>query len=142
QWRPRDIHVEAAVANGRHRLTYHFFEEPAMNTFDAELARQRQQDRGGLLRTLAMETTPLAEILDRHLPPGQLIDFLSVDVEKFEMDVLKSNDWAKYRPRIILAECLDQDLMSLPSDPVVHYLGDQGYTPIARTIRTTIFKSR
>ena len=32
------------------------------------------------------------------------IDFISLDVEGYEIEVLKSNDWTKYRPRLILIE--------------------------------------
>ncbi|MCW5198181.1 FkbM family methyltransferase [Desulfobulbus sp. F3] len=32
------------------------------------------------------------------------IDFLSVDAEGVDLKVLKSNDWNKYRPYIVLAE--------------------------------------
>lgn len=32
------------------------------------------------------------------------IDFLSIDTEGFDYDILKSNDWVKYRPRVIVVE--------------------------------------
>jgi hypothetical protein len=35
------------------------------------------------------------------------IDFLSVDTEGFDMEVLKSNDWNKFRPKAIVLETLE-----------------------------------
>jgi hypothetical protein len=40
--------------------------------------------------------------LDKYVPPGQEIDFLSVDVEGLDYDVLLSNNWQKYRPKVIV----------------------------------------
>ena len=36
------------------------------------------------------------------------IDFLKIDVEGYEFEVLKSNDWTKYRPRVICIEANHQ----------------------------------
>jgi FkbM family methyltransferase len=46
----------------------------------------------------------LATILDEHLPQGKTIDFLSVDVEGHDYEVLLSNNFEKYRPRVICIE--------------------------------------
>lgn len=46
----------------------------------------------------------LAEVCDRHVSPGTTIDFLKVDVEGHEREVLEGGDFGKWRPRIILAE--------------------------------------
>ena len=32
------------------------------------------------------------------------IDFISIDTEGFEMEVLKNNDWRTYRPRLMCIE--------------------------------------
>jgi len=38
------------------------------------------------------------------------IDLLSLDVEGFEIEVLKGLDFVKHKPRYILVECLNQNL--------------------------------
>jgi hypothetical protein len=38
----------------------------------------------------------LAKSLERHLPDGQEIAFLSVDVEGHDVAVLASNDWDRF----------------------------------------------
>src|SRR5262249_15308100 len=35
------------------------------------------------------------------------IDFLKIDVEGAEADVLAGNDWRRYRPKIVVAEAID-----------------------------------
>ena len=73
--------------------------------------------------------------------PGDT-DFQSVDVEGLDLDVLRSSDWAKYRPRMIVAEVLEADLIGMKSDAIVEYLMEQGYKPVVKTGCSVIFASQ
>jgi hypothetical protein len=55
-------------------------------------------------RVVDIATKPLAELLDEFLPEQQNIDFLTIDVEGLDFQVLRSNNWEKYSPKIILLE--------------------------------------
>ena len=46
----------------------------------------------------------LEDILDNYLPKNQEINFLTIDVEGLDFDVLKSNNFEKYKPKMILIE--------------------------------------
>ncbi len=46
----------------------------------------------------------LEDIFGENLPSGQTIDLLDVDCEGADAVVLASNDWERYRPRVVLAE--------------------------------------
>lgn len=48
----------------------------------------------------------LAEIWDKHVPAGMTVDFLKVDVEGHEGPVFRGGDWARHRPRVIVAEAM------------------------------------
>jgi hypothetical protein len=48
---------------------------------------------------------PLAELLARHAP--SVIDFMSVDVEGYEQEVLAGADLARYRPRVLIVEATE-----------------------------------
>ena len=71
---------------------------------------------------ITVDVMPLAAVLDEHLPGGQRIDLLDVDCEGHDLDVLMSNDWTKYRPRVVLAECHDER-----ADAINSYLVGLGY---------------
>ncbi len=53
-------------------------------------------------RTIKVRT--LAEICRQYVSAGTTIDFLTVDVEGHEREVLEGGDWSRWRPRIIVAE--------------------------------------
>jgi hypothetical protein len=48
----------------------------------------------------------LEKIFDTYVKDKQ-IDILSVDVEGWDMDVLESNNWEKYRPSYIILETVE-----------------------------------
>jgi FkbM family methyltransferase len=51
---------------------------------------------------LTVPARTLTAVLDRHRP--RAIDFFSLDVEGFELEVLKGLDFGKYRPKWMLVE--------------------------------------
>jgi hypothetical protein len=139
-YRPRDIVLECAVSKTKSVLEYYMYPEPALNTFDPELAESRVGTCVHEVNTIRMvETFPLAEIIDRHLPNGQDITFMSVDAEGLDLDVLASNDWQRYRPRLIVAECLNTPIDRLDSNAVVQFLDTVGYGAYAKTGNSVIF---
>lgn len=139
--RPRDISLELGVSAEPGRLQFHVFEEPALNTFDAALARQRRDEGWPMRGTRWVECQPLATILARELPAlgAQDIDLLSVDVEGLDLEVLHSNDWHRYRPMAVVAEVLATDLAGLLGSDVARFLGSVGYRPHAKLVNSAIF---
>lgn len=140
QHRPGDRNIQCGVAEAAGRLTYHYFDEPALNTFDAGLARERvERTSYKLLGTQEVAVERLDEILGRSLAPGQRIDFLSVDVEGLDLAVLRSNDWSRYRPRIVLAEALDSMIETAINGELCVFMRSHGYRLFAKTYNTMFF---
>ena len=139
--RPRDITLELGVSDVAGVLTYYRFNDGALNTFDSELAREREGLRGyRIVGTAELRVARLDEILAQHLPAGTKIDFLSVDVEGHDVHVLRSNDWERFRPRIVLAEALGTSLADASSSPVHVLLERQGYELFGKTVHTLFFR--
>ena len=137
--RPRDINIESGVADASGRLKYHRFNEPALNTFDAAEAQRKNSPPYELLDTIEVPVERLDRLLALHLPAGQDIDFMSVDVEGKDLEVLRSNDWTRHRPRFVLAETLRTDLLALGTCPITRFLMDVGYRPVAKAYNTSFF---
>lgn len=139
--RPRDINLEAAVSNKKDKLTYYIFSEPALNSFSKEISEREDRHKNNrIISKIMLKTQTLEEILDNYLPPKQTIDFLSIDVEGFDLNVLQSNNWAKYRPKVILVEALPHKFYETTKDSIYNYLKAQGYSFYAKTVNTHIFK--
>jgi FkbM family methyltransferase len=139
RWRPRDINLEVAIANEKQKLKFYIFNEPALNSFDQKLSQQRNSGPYHIVREQLFQTIPLAEILDKYLPDKQKIDFLSVDVEGWDLDVLQSNNWERFRPKYVLVECLDANLESIQKNAIYKFLREKHYDFFAKTIYTLFF---
>lgn len=139
--RSRDINLEIGIAAQPTQLTFHCFNEPALNTFDVELAQQRDTGKPyRIVKTVQVPVEPLGKILDQHVPPGTVIDFLTIDVEGLDLEVLKSNDWTKYKPGFVLVE--DPDFRpAQPADSAIFkFLSSQNYEMAASLKRTIIYR--
>lgn len=139
--RRRDINLNVGIGNGE-KLTFYVFNEGALNTFDPALAKERDGSYDGkykIVDHIEVQTHTLTEILDKHLPAGTPIDFLTIDVEGFDYAVLKSNNWEKYVPEFILVEC-ESSLDDLSNDDIYKFLHERKYSIVGRTLYTTLFR--
>lgn len=126
--RPNDINLNFGISSSKQTLSYYKFNEPALNSFSKEHAEAWAARPGFKLEaTLKVETFPLSEVLEKHLPKGQPIDFMSIDVEGLDLQVLQSNDWNRFRPRLLVVEESIYGYTSLAESPIISYLAGQGY---------------
>lgn len=138
--RARDINIEKPVSEKKQVLTYYAFNEPALNGFSKELSEERNGKGNYFIKfTKDIETATLEEILDNNLPKNQQIDFLSIDVEGLDFMVLKSNNFDKYKPKVILIEILGSSLNDIESNEITRYLRNQEYIVYAKAVNTIIF---
>jgi FkbM family methyltransferase len=140
RFRKRDINIESGVALNDAQYTFFVFKEEALNTFDDVLAQQYKSAGYEILSQLQVRARPLADLLKEYLPFGQRIDLLSVDVEGFDLDVLKSNDWQLFRPRVLITEEL-RSVSGGGKDSVRKFLTNVGYHEFARTYNSVIYMS-
>jgi FkbM family methyltransferase len=140
--RPRDINLEMGIGSSDGELDYYVFNEPALNGFSKELSEQRHESDSvyKLREIMKVQVQPLLQVLDSHLNSNQKIDFMSIDVEGLDLDVLKSNDWSKYRPKFVLAEILGSSLHEIEQSEIGQFMRDQNYMLYAKSMNTVFFK--
>ena len=143
--RPKDINVNVGVGAVPGELDYYQFPDHAYNTFVKarvdELGREWGHDlvEGRDYHVCKVPVVTLKELLDVHLPSGQKIDFLSVDAEGLDLEILKSNDWEKYRPDYVFAE-VEGPLSDAGGSEMLRFLRAVGYELVGRCVVTAIFK--
>ncbi|MBC9914808.1 FkbM family methyltransferase [Chitinophaga varians] len=141
KYRPHDTNLEMGVSGIPQELTYAIFNEPALNTFSAERVQEyTQKPDYQVIDRKTVKTAPLADILDRYLPAGTSIDFISIDVEGMDLEVLRSNNWDKYRPSYVLVESQPYDIEKEDSE-VLSFMREMGYSIFAKTCYTYFFKN-
>lgn len=142
--RPRDNNIETGISKEKGRLTFYQFEEAALNSFNKEISEGRIKDGWKLLGKKEVDSFNINEILESNLSKDQKIDFVNIDVEGLDFEILQSLNWSKYKPNFILVEDLkivDRDIIGYEKSKIYQFLKKKGYSIVARTRRTLIFKS-
>jgi FkbM family methyltransferase len=137
--RPRDISIECGVGGQKGRLKYFSFNEPALNTFSEQEAAKKNKPPYHIVETLEIPVVTLKQILDENLSKGAQIDFMTIDAEGFDHEVISSNDWSLYRPRVILIELLNTEIENLGAHPTSQLLRLHNYRAFAKTYNTFFF---
>lgn len=127
--RPRDTNLNCGVGAEISRLVYYKMQDPLCNTFSQEYVQVCQARGVEVQQKLEVNVAPLRDLLHTHVPKGREIDFLSVDVENFDLEVLQSMDWQSYRPKVVVVEDHEYTL-SHPEAPsrIYSFLKDRDYS--------------
>lgn len=138
--RPRDINLDIAIADKPGHAMLHVFDEPALNSTNSELSATRAADTDyRLLKSIEVPAAPLRDVLLEFLPPDYgRIDLMTIDVEGADFDVLRSNDWSLFRPRILIFEALSSSLEDVMASDELEYLSERGFTLYAKLVNSVI----
>ncbi len=139
--RPNDVVVQCAIgAERRIGHLYFFYEWASSNTLDADfadaIAAGQELDRPTVIE---VQVLPLRELLAADVAAGQTIDFMSVDVEGLDLEVLRSNDWTAFRPILVMVEDIDLRLDDLAGSPVFMFMNQLGYRMVAHAVLTSFY---
>jgi FkbM family methyltransferase len=138
-FRRRDINIECGIGTKQENLNFYVFNESAINTFDTKLADERNAGDWYIKRVQKVPVVPLSLLLENSLPRGRNIDFMSVDVEGMDLEVLQSNDWSRFRPRIILVEIYETVCENIFHNTTFNFLRKNEYLFCSKTVNTAFF---
>ena len=138
--RPRDKFIGIGAGAKKDVLEYFEFKESAANTFSRRQAEKNIKEAGRkLLRKVNVAVMPLGDILASVGLGGAPIDLMSVDVEGMDEEVLLSNDWKMFQPRVLIVEDLEFDVEKPQKSRVYKMLSGLGYKLVAKTPYSLIF---
>ena len=136
----KDINIESGVGLKNDQLTFYQFNESALNTFSKKEALSKNKDGYEIIKSNLVQVESLENLLDKYMPKNTKIDFLNIDVEGKDEEVLISNNWEKYNPNYILVEILREKYISDTNSSIKDFLKSRDYIPINKIFDTYIFK--
>lgn len=134
RFRPKDNFINCAIGTEKKKVTYFQLNDnySTMNTLNYDFIKKHNLE-SQIKDTVNVPMYNLKNILDKNILEGERLDFFDIDVEGFDLEVLKSNDWNKYRPKIILIET-DLSIQNDINSEIVQYLKSVNYKLIAKSI--------
>lgn len=123
-------------------MTYFQMSDSALNTFDESLAHERERLTSyRIVGSSSVRVERLDAVLQKHVRMPAIIDFMNVDAEGHDLSVLRSNDWNRFRPRLVLTEAIGgMSIEEILSCDVHEYLSTHDYRLVAKT-KNTLFYS-
>jgi FkbM family methyltransferase len=100
--RDQDINLQLAVTDHAGDVELEF-NETGLSSINRDMIASHE-GRGFKFQKVTVKGVPLADIWATHVPDGQEVHFLKVDVEGAEEAVLRSADFSRHRPWIIVVE--------------------------------------
>ncbi len=131
--RKRDINLNIGVGNSNSKLTFYQFIPDTLSTFSEKEANNYLKHGYKLISKKKVNVQKLSAILQKYFV-NKSIDFISIDTEGYEMEVLKSNDWKKYKPKLF---CIETNTGK--SHIVETYLKHKGYTEVFRNKVNSVY---
>ncbi len=134
--RPRDETLNVGAAQTPGELEFFLMAQSAFNTFSKAEAEEVQRASGIAIRkTVRVPVIDVGALLrERAFCP----DFMNVDVEGMDMEILASIDWEKTRPGVVCVESVDYATQQKRPE-VTDFMRAKAYRPYADTFLNTIY---
>lgn len=148
QKRPKDICINAGVAfDEKREAEFYIFPEKfhGLNTFSKEEAAFWEQTGNEEIgrhkpeKIIRMKLMDINEIMEKYFSPCP--DFVSVDVEGLDLEIVKTIDFKKFQPKVFCLETLGfvEGNKEFRKTAIVDFFTANGYFVYADTYINTIF---
>ena len=123
--RPNDVNINSAVSNTEKEISFYYQKKLSqLSTIKKTISNERMQ---GNIKEKKIKSLKLNSILNQSKFKNRQIDFLNIDVEGADFEVLKSLDFTIYEPKIICIEIMDKNIFE---SKIYNFLKDINYKKI------------
>jgi len=134
--RPDDINLNVGIGIRKGVLPFYMFgENHECNTFslqDAKFFEESCPDMK-ILKTIELPVTTLTDIIKEHWN-GKYPDYMDIDIEGLDYEVLQSCDFSGETPYVICAEINKTDISKMNA-----MLGEKDFVPYCRMVSDMIY---
>jgi FkbM family methyltransferase len=134
--RRRDINLNVGVGSIKGKMVfYRVVGDSTLSSFNKNVAMKMAEKYELKVAEEEVDVLRLIDICDEYVK-GHQVDFMSVDAEGFDLDVLKSNDWSRFRPSLVMVEVDSQ------YKEIIEYMASHNYLHIFNNFHNAIFLDR
>ena len=138
RWRKRDTNLNIGITDTDGEMILHIMSQSTLNTFShAEALKLENKKLAKIKSTVKVPTRTINSVIKEYCG-NEFPDFLSLDVEGYELPILKAIDWNNNYPKVICCETLDFCAGGRDTD-LIDLIVKAGYSIAADTLINTIF---
>ena len=138
--RPKDICINAGIGmNETSEADFYIFPISGWNTFSKEEAEYRKANGQPYNKVIRMPLKNINTIIKENFKTSP--DFISIDVEGLDFDIVRSLDFETLAPKVLVIETIrfgDSDKQE-KQNTIIDFILSKGYKVYADTFVNTIF---
>ncbi len=139
KYRPEDTNLNIGIGNEESTLSYYSMDSPTLNTFSEEEAkRYEEQGSARIEKVIEVQVKTLTSILEKY-NNGMFPDFLSLDVEGWDYQILDSLKQFQTTPKLICVETYSYTEGYIYKEKFDNLMKELGYTIYGTTTINTIY---
>jgi len=139
--RKNDINLNVGIGIEKKKKLFYVCENDLLSSFDKQVVIMSKEKWGFDYTEMMINVDRLEDVLNNFIDDKILnIDFMNIDVEGLEMEVLLSNNWDKFKPDILAIELHKKYLEDVIKGKLYLFILQKGYRLIAKTNTTLIFE--
>ena len=132
--RKYDINVHMGAGDREGELTFFVMSPKQLSTFSEKVAKSRILGGFKLTKKEKVSVDTVSNIYLKFAI-GKEVDFMSIDTEGYEYNVLRGIDWAVLKPKVLCVERNEEEVRAKIDD----FLIGIGYDKVAETVSNDIF---
>ena len=138
--RPNDVNLNIGISENKQMLEYYEFDEPALNTFSEIEKNNLIKEGKSLQASKKIHTHTLQYVLDKFFK-NKFPNFMSLDVEGYDMLVLNQIDYDNNFPVVICVETISFSSSGngAKNQEIINFLLSKGYFLHSDTYINSIF---
>jgi len=142
--RKRDINLNIAIADRSSTMDFYVMNPPTLSTLSSEEAHRYEKFGHKITKIIPVKTMTVTEVIDKFCNEV-FPDFLSLDAEGYDLEILKTINYEKSSPKIICVENVTYQpkhangFYSMQINELSKFLTSKNYSIIAFTLINTIF---
>ncbi len=140
QVRPSDTNLNIGIGGKSGEFDFFVMQDPSLNTF-SEVEKSSLVKLGHSLKEIIkIEMVTINQIFEKYFKNGK-IDFLSIDAEGVDFEIIQSLDFTNHQPRVICIETINYtpDGTGTKRTDLCNIIENAGYHEYANTNINSIF---
>jgi len=134
------LNVGIGISEKADNAKYYMMSTSVLNTFSKEMAHRYENYGAKIVQTVSKPLVMVDTIIKEHF--DYCPNFISIDVEGLDYEILRSINFEIYRPEIICLETVEYDKNNnwvKNAEKAIHFMSHVNYTAFADTYYNTIF---
>jgi FkbM family methyltransferase len=139
--RPKDINLNMGISANTGEMDYYMMNFPVLNTFSKESAENAMLDGKYSINKIVKVKTDTVDNVILNYANNKYPDFLSVDAEGIDEQIIRSIDFKNNYPLVICVETISfsEKGQGKKNSDLINFVVDNGYINYADTFINTIF---